>query len=296
MKMVPMSISRSVATTVLKSKKNSPHIFFGAGVAGFIGTVVLSSCATMKLEPVLDEIKEDFETVTNMSGYNELGKEKYSASSYRKDVGYVYLKGAAKIGKLYAPTIVVGGLSIAALTGSHVQLTRRNAALTATLAAAFKAWEEYRERVREEVGESRELDIYHGVEEKVIEIDGKKKKVKEMKHWPFSSYAFKFDAHNQNWQPLPELNRNFLQCVQNHMNQRLQARGHVFLNDIFDALGMERTKAGSICGWVRNGDGDNYIDLGIFEAFNSPLADALDPEIWLDPNLDGIVYELIEDA
>lgn len=291
MKLVPNSVSTGVARSILKSKKNSPHIFFAAGVVGIIGSTILACRATLKLEETVDEIKNDFNAVTDMSGYTELEKKKYTETEYRKDVGYVYMRGAVKLGKLYAPSIIVGGVSVAALTGSHIQLTKRNAALTATLAAVMKAYDEYRARVREVIGEEKEIELYRDVNQEMAEIEGKKQKV-QTSSGKYSPYARLFDEHNVNWQPSSETNRNFLMCQQNYANQMLQARGHVMLNDVYDSLGMERSPAGAVVGWVKNGK-DGYIDFNIWEGMNQRVVGNWEAAIWLDFNVDGVVYELI---
>lgn len=296
MKLVPQSLTRSVARSVLQTKKNSPHIFFVGGVAGVLGSTFLACKATLTLEKKVDEIKTDFDDIINMSGYSELGKEKYTNSAYRKDVAYVYIRSAVKIGGLYAPAVVVGGLSVVALTGSHIQLTKRNAALTATLASVMKAYNEYRARIKEELGEARELELYRDAREEKVEIDGKKEKVTVVTPGNYSIYARCFDETNPQWQQSSETNRLFLQCQQEYANHQLHARGHVLLNDVYDSLGFDRSVAGTIVGWVRNGDGDNYIDFGIFEALNSRFVNNLEPAVWLDFNVDGVVNELIEDA
>lgn len=295
MKLVPSGVSRSIAKSVLKTKMNSPHLFFVGGVAGVVGAGVLACKATLKLEQTLDEIKKDFADVTDMGSYDEIGRAKYTESQYRKDVGYVYMKGAVKIGKLYAPSVIIGSVSIAALTGSHVQMTRRNKALAATLSAVMAAYDAYRARVREEIGEERELELYRDIHDDTVEVDGKKKQIKKIASSKYSVYARVFDEYNPNWRQSSETNRVFLQCQQDYANHQLQARGHVFLNDVYDSLGFERTSAGAVVGWVRDSDKDGYIDFGIFEAMNSRFVNNLEPSIWLDFNVDGVVYDLIEE-
>lgn len=292
MKLIPNGVTRSIGRKVLLTKKNSPHIFFVGGVIGIVGAAYMACKATLKLEETVDEIKEEFVEVKGGQGAPH-----YTDQEYHRDLGLVYIRSVYKVGRLYGPSIFVGTVSVAALTGSHVQLVRRNAALTATLGAMSKAFDEYRSRVREELGEEREREIHLGVKDKLIEENGKKKTVKvaDPDSWPI--YSRMFDESNANWQPNTETNRFFLQANQNYANHLLTARGHVFLNDVYDQLGFERSTPGSVVGWVRDGEGDGYIDFGIYEDLNC-LADA-DPNeplhpFLLDFNVDGVIYELIE--
>lgn len=286
MKFVPHSVTRAVARKALTAKKNSPHIFFGIGVVGVIGSTIMACRATLKVEEIIDEGKADVEAVKKAGPYpNE--------QMYYRDLACVYSRTGARLGRLYGPAALVGVASIAALTGSHVQLTRRNSALTFTLAAVSKAYDEYRVRVREEIGEKRELDIYQGTRTEKREIDGKKQDVEVRDSQGFSPYARLFDEASPNWQKNAELNRIFIQCQQNYANYRLQANGHVFLNEVYDAIGLERSQAGAVVGWVIGGEGDDFIDFGIDEVRNAAFVNGLERNVWLDFNVDGVVYDKI---
>lgn len=289
MKLVPVSVTRNLHRQLLKTKKNSPHIFFFGGVVGVVGSTVLACRATLKLEKVADEIKMD---VDNAKAVDSMVKQ--DEKEYYKSLGYVYVRSAGKIVRLYGPAAVLGAASIGALTGSHIQLTRRNAGLTAAFAAVSKAFDDYRVRVRQEVGDERELELYRCMEDVEIEGEkGKKQLVKVRNKDGVSPYARIFDRSSTAWEANLELNRIFLQCQQNYFNHILNARGHVFLNEVYDALGFERCSEGQIVGWVLNSEGDGYIDFGIFQV-NSPMAlDGTETCIVLDFNVDGAVYDKI---
>lgn len=64
-----------------------------------------------------------------------------------------------------------------------------------------------------------------------------------------------FDSNNRNWVPSPEHNRLFLRAIENHANAVLQARGCLLLNDLYDMLGMPRSRYGLTSGWVSHGNG-----------------------------------------
>lgn len=296
MKFVPVKVTRTVGRQILVAKKNSPHIFFGAGVIGVIGSTVMACRATLKVSDVLDEIKTDAEDVKQLAEVNHAnGVTEYDDGEYQKDLAYVYGRGAVRVVRLYGPAFVVGSASIASLTGAHVSLTRRNAALTAAVAAVTAAYEDYRSRVMEELGPDRELDIYHSVDRKEASVDGKKEIVAVADPNKFSPYARFFDEASTNWTKDPEVNRLQVQSVQNYLNNLLQVRGHVFLNEAYDALGLDRSSAGAVVGWVIGEDGDNYIDFGMFEASERGRAfvNGWERSILLDFNVDGVIYDKI---
>lgn len=294
MKFVPEKLTRSIGRAILKSKKNSPHIFFVGGVIGVVGAGFLACRATLKLEENLDEIKQDFTDLKLMRNSKDVV---YPDKVYYNDLGIVYCKSAVRLGKLYGPALIIGSVSIAALTGSHVQMTRRNKALTVTLALVSQAFEEYRARVREELGDERERDLYQDMHPVKIDIDGKKELVKVKGDGVGSIYAKYFDSTNPNWRRDGEYNRTFIQCQQTYWNQKLHATGHVFLNDVYDSLGFEHTTAGAVVGWLNDGDGDGYITFDYLEAPNDgyfETRNGFERKIILDFNVDGVIYDLIE--
>jgi hypothetical protein len=102
-----------------------------------------------------------------------------------------------------------------------------------------------------------------------------------------SKFTGKFDHSNRNWHPNGTYNRTFLQCQQAYANDILQARGHLFLNEVHDMLGLPRTSDGQLVGWVKNAL-DYYVDFGLFEQFGTDAT-----EFDLTFNVDGVIYDKI---
>jgi hypothetical protein len=296
MKLVPTSLTQGIGRSILQTKANSPHIFFAAGVVGVVATTVLACKATLKVSDTLDTIKKDMEALGEAKTRLDNGdlKDEYTEVDFKKDVVFVYTRSGWELTKLYGPAIIVGTLSIAALTGSHVQLTRRNTALMAAYAIVQKAYEEYRERVREAVGEEKERDLYRGIQIEELE-DGQKALVHVGDTNKLSPYSKIFDEYSPSWQKDPELNRLFVQCQQNYANNLLQSRGHLFLNEVYDMLGIDRTRAGQVVGWVIGPDGDNYVDFGIFDCDSSRFVNGWERSLVLDFNVDGVIYDKIRE-
>lgn len=269
------SLSRQMGRKGLQFKKNSPHIFFAAGLAGSVTSTILACRATLRLSMTLDEIQFDIDTVK---------KNPVVGEDDKRALIHAYARGAAKLARLYGPSAGVAVVSYSLLSGSHIQLTRRNAALAAAYAAVAKAYEEYRQRVIEELGEEKELEIYRGPACLEDAEDG-------VPTSGYSPYARIFDESNPNFIKNSEYNEAFLRCQLNYANDRLQARGHLFLNEVYDWLGFDHTEAGAVVGWVLGGEGDDYVDFGLFK--DGELRDLSEPRIWLDFNVDGIVYNKI---
>lgn len=291
-----MSISSGAGRLVLKTKKNSPHIFFGLGLAGVATSTVLACRATLKLEKTVDEIRDEFAHIESMKIAAEKGGPIYQQDEYIRDLGYAYVHGITKMVKLYGPSVAIGAVSVAMLTGSHVQLSHRNATLTAALAAVSQAYDDYRNRVKAEIGPEKEAQIYQACLLDDPDDEEEIEKLREIgKVTPgLSQYGRIFEQNNVNWNKEPEFSRIFLDCQQRYMNDLLNARGHVFLNDVYDALGFERSPAGAVVGWVKdNPAGDGYVDFGIYDIINLNFVNGSAHGCILDFNVDGVIFEMI---
>lgn len=272
------TLTRTVGRRRLVLKKQSPHIFFVAGIVGSVTSTVLACKATLRLPDTLSEIEKD------------ISQDKKDKHAPDRETALVYAKAALKLTKLYAPALGVGVFSISALSGSHIALSRRNTALMAAYSAVSKAYDDYRRRIMEELGEERELDIYHAAKQMIDDQD-EDTCVVDPNQW--SPYARFFDEASPNWEKNAELNRLFVQCQQNYANELLRARGHLFLNEVYDMLGIDRSQAGQVVGWVVGNSGDNYVDFGMYNAVNARFINGWERSILLDFNVDGVVYDKI---
>lgn len=289
------TLRRRVIRKKLVLKKQSPHIFFVAGVAGTVVSTVLACRATLKLSEALEEIENDVSNVKEFRAtYLQMTPEdqgRYTRSEVNRDTVYVYGKAIYKLGRLYAPAIGIGVVSIGALTGSHVSLSRRNTSLMAAYAAVSKAYDDYRERVIQELGEDREQSIYQARSKIVDTNNGDTVEVADPSKW--SPYARFFDDASPHWEKNSEFNRLYVQCQQNYANEKLRAQGHLFLNEVYDMLGIERSQAGAVVGWVIGDKGDNYIDFGMYDVINAKFINGFERNILLDFNVDGVIYDKI---
>ena len=290
---VRAAVTSRAGRQILTLQKHSPRLMFAAGVVGFGATVFLAARATLKVDEVLENFEDEKEHLEQTAKRAEFSEEDLTRNKVR-----LYIKSSAKVVALYTPAFVVGGLSIASLTGAHVTLTRRNAGLTAAYVALDKGFRAYRERVVEQFGEEADRTArYDMVGHEIVEEGEHGPEVKQVKvlgERKSSIYARFFDESNRNWDRNYSYNRSFLRCQQQFANDLLRARGHVLLNDVYDMLGMERTKEGCVVGWVK-GNADDYIDFGIFDDMYAGqlFVNGDERSILLDFNVDGVVYDLI---
>lgn len=288
-------IGSQIARNMLVVQKSSPGLLLGAGIIGMVASTVLACRSTLKMEPIVEEAKDKLNTARTLE------HPEYSESDRQRDISLIYFQSGVKLTRLYAPAIIVGVFSIAALTRSHHILTTRNAALTAAYTTLERGFKQYRSRVVEKYGEEEDRNLRYGVQEvEIINPETKRKKtVTRVGPGGESIYARFFDPASANWSKEPEYNLVFLHAQQNYANDLLHARGHVFLNDVYDMLDIPRSEAGSVVGWIisPNGDTDNYIDFGVFEGHTQVARDfvnGFEGAILLDFNVDGLIWDKIE--
>lgn len=300
-----------------KMKKHSPEILMVAGVAGVVVSAVMACKATLKVDAIMDETKEKMDKIHKAEddGVTESGED-YFIEDAKKDTAIVYAQTGFKLVKTYAPAVAIGTLSIASILASNNILRKRNVALAAAYATVDKSFKEYRNRVIEKFGQEVDRELKYNIKaEKVptTEVDeetGKEKKVKKnafvVNPSDVSGYARFFEKYtvdedgnsilNPHWEPNNEYNIMFIKAQENYANDLLRAKKRLFLNDVYEMLGLPRTKAGQVVGWVYDEDnpvGDNYVDFGMYadNLSYSDFANGFDPAILLDFNVDGNVWE-----
>lgn len=298
--------TRLLSSTQYQIKKHSPEILMVAGIAGTIVGTVLACKATTKVSEIIEEKNKNIEDVHTC--LEEKPKE-YTEEDSKKDLTIIYAQTGVKLFKLYAPAIGVMALSFASIIAGHKVLKKRNVAIAAAYAVIDKSFKQYRKNVIEEFGEGVDQQMRFGLKSKEIKKKDKDgKTVKETEYYidpegnpldNISEYARFFDASSENFAKDPEYNMMFLRRQQDYANEMLKARGHLFLNEVYDLLDIPRSKAGQVVGWVydKNGNtkGDNYVDFGLYrnDQGTRRFVNGLEYNILLDFNVDGVIYDLI---
>lgn len=294
------SVNGVTSKAVMKLKKHSPEILVVAGIAGTVVSAVLACKATTKVAEILDETKGTLDTIHDGMETGAINGQEYTTEDGKKDTVVVYAQTGMKLAKLYGPAIILGTLSITSILASNNILRKRNVALGAAYAAIDKSFKEYRGRVIERFGEQVDTELKYGIKAKKfeeIEVDpetGREKKVKKtvMVADPNlqSDYAVYFDSKSRNYETNPDYNRMFLKAQQAFANDKLQTRGHLFLNEVLDDLDLPRTPAGQIVGWTKDGP-DGYVNFRIVEVERETEDGRHEPTLLLDFNVEGNIWE-----
>lgn len=312
-------IKNTFNKVTFKLQKHAPEMLVGAGIVGTVASAVLACRATLKVSDILEETKDHIDGVHKVLDDPSIKDDQYSEEDSKKDLAIIYAQTAVKVAKTYAPSVILGGMSIAGILGGHNILRKRNVALAAAYTVVDQSFKDYRSRVIDRFGETVDKELKHNLKAtkfKIKEEDEETGKTKTVTKPGFvvnnptdvSEYARFFDRFSMNengesvinpyWNDVPEYNLMFLKSTERYANERLVSQGRLFLNEVYDMLGIPRSKAGQIVGWVydpEKGNGDNYVDFGLYKdnLSYSDFVNGFDPAILLDFNVDGNVWDLM---
>lgn len=283
-------VSNSLGSTGLRISKASPEIFVGIGIGCMIAGTVFACKATLKADTVIKEKNETLGKVkaardavlNDDEDFKDITEDVYSAEDYRKDLIITYTNAAKGFIKLYWPAILCGTVGVASILYGHNILSSRNVAIAAAYETVKEGYSEYRKRVIDELGEDADRRFRYGIQKKDIEVEEEKEdgtvKTKTKKNADvlegYSKNAKFFDSSSPYWEKSAEHNLYFLLERQEYANHLLQTRGHIFVNEIYDMLGIPRTKAGAVEGLVKEKNGETVVvDFGIYEIYKDAARD-----------------------
>lgn len=295
-------VQKTAVKGYMKLRKFSPEIALAGGVACGVGAIVVAVVRAKKVTEAIEEAHKDLDDIQGAIEESETSEE---VKAKKKMTWKAYNKMVWKIARALAPAIGLEVASIALILLSHGILSKRYLNTTAALASLNEAFNGYRGRVREVIGDEAEKVLMAGgkVEKNIkvegengetIDIPGNGLVIKDHKNSP---YEFDFNRHTAplTWSCNPDYSEMFLRNSQNYFNDLLQSRGHVFMNEVLDHLGLKRTPAGQVCGWIK-GAGDDYIDFGYMDSFMRDYkldSDLCRKNIHLNFNVDGPIWDMI---
>lgn len=309
-------LSRAFHKVGFKIKKHSPEILLGAGIIGGVTATVLACKSTVKASQIVKEAKKEIAGVHTVledpklqQMYVEKYGEEFTPEECKKETRILCVQTGLKLAKVYALPVTLGVLSLTSILTSHNIIRKRNLALAAAYTTLDTSFKGYRSRVVERLGEQMDRELRYNIkskeiEEKVVDENGEEKIVKKTVDVvdpvyvsQYSDYARCFDETCPNWERDAEYNLTFIKNVERFMNEKLQTQGYLFLNEVYEAFGWPKTRAGQQVGWIydeKNPIGDNRVDFGIYDmhkAVNREFVNGYEKSIWLDFNVDGVILD-----
>lgn len=309
------AVKNAAGGTVLFTKAHAPEILVGGGVAGFVLTVIGACKATSK---AVDIIEEKESALLENDTY--LAEGVLTQKEHDDNIRITNRNARWMLVKTYLPTATGLAVSVILVLGGYRMINGR---LVKT-AAAYKLLEDgfgrYRENVRDEFGEETDWRMLNNVRperlqaanaereaNREIEADKKRKRKNyENRRTGYQEiYSQIFDQYSDRWRRswTPDQVWEYLRQKQREANDMLRIRKHLFLNEVYDLLGMERTEPGCVVGWIlTKNNPDSYVDFGLDsipeERRREILSAERNEDIWvrLHFNPDGLIYNMIDKA
>lgn len=176
---VPAKAMAMIGNVGRAIKAKSPQIAMGVGVV----TSVLALVEAVKQTPkAIDIIEDHKEELAKCKEALEIGDENFGMREYKINVYRTCGHTALRLAKTYAVPVVMEATSLFCFFGAHKIMTERNKLLSAALATATDAYNSYRNKVIEAIGEEKEEQIRLGTstEKMTTEVIDEKGKVKSV--------------------------------------------------------------------------------------------------------------------
>ena len=151
--------------------------------------------------------------------------------------------------KCYIPAVITGVMSVACIVGASSVNARRNAALMAAYTLSETSLKEYKEKVVDMVGESKEKEIREEiVKDKLEKNPVNDREVVITKTGNTLCYELMTGRYFRS-------DINSINAAVNELNRRMIASpcGNVSLNEFFNEIGLSNTESGNMLGWNIDG-------------------------------------------
>jgi hypothetical protein len=219
-----MDISSILRLTGKRITENSPTILASTAVAGVVGTAVLAAKGGMKAAPVLEERYQE----TRLSEFNKREQ---------------FIDSVKTVWKFYIPAAISGGATIAAIvSGNHIS-ARRNAALLSLYTISETAFQQYKDKVVETIGDRKEQKVRDEIAQEQVAAN------------PASNGQVFITGKGVNpcyesWTGRYfESDMESLRRAENSLNKLILDNMYASLNDFFELIGLPRTSYGEEVGW-----------------------------------------------
>ena len=208
--------------------QKSPTILLVLGIGGCVSATVIAIKETPKAVKLIEKRKEELKT------------EKLDVKEIVRTTW-----------KLYLPVVVTGTLSIACVIFSHSINERRKAALATAYAIAETSMAEYRDQIREKLGEETEQSIVNAIEEKhandilpptgLVLVGDEDYFIEGITRQVFKS------------------TKNDILSIVNYLNAKMRNEQYITLNEYLSELGLDPSDIGDFLEW--HIDLSGYIDV-----------------------------------
>ena len=232
---------------------NSPNILTAIGVTGTAVTAYLAGRASFKAAEVLAETEY----------YEDTEEKDILALSLRDKVELTW--------KLYIPAAGSFVMTIACIIAANRIGTRRAAAMAAAYSLSEKAFEEYKKKVVDKMGENKEQAVRDEIAQD--HIDQNPVKDREVIITGIGDVLC-YDAYSGRYF---QSDVQSLRAAMNDVNQQVVNSYYASLTDFYDRIGLARTSISDDVGW----NADKLLNL----EFSTGMTEDKRPCIHVDFNV-----------
>jgi len=259
--------------------KNAPKILTAVGIISYAGAVLTTVKSTQKIEAKLandvDKLRALKDDLKNKEAIN-MGE--IVVKDVKREMLKTSLHAVGTTIKVYLPTLILFTTGTTCILSASSIMYKRQAALTAAYGALNTTFAKYRERVAEKYGVEEERAIRQGAE---LVKDPKTGEVtyQQTQDVIDTDYSIIYDDTCERWQDGQNLScqASYLEYIQAQLQQRLEDNGYLFLEDVYDALGVNKLmlddrklQAMKVVGWLFDADKHpSFISFGLRDKLNN---------------------------
>ena len=227
-----LSLRKTGNKALTSVKKHSPELLLAGGVIAGVATVVTACRATLKVNDILDDHQDRMEEIRRSFDPDSKEIKKATTKAYIK-TGWEFAKEFGLSAALGATAVACNVASFKIQKHRNIELTKENAALTATCLTLSETIRKYRERWKEKVGEEVENEVWNNLSDIEITrdyVDEKGKKKTEKKKTKVvgpdgaSPYARYITKTNPDYHKDPAVMAMYMRAQTAHMNDTKNCR------------------------------------------------------------------------
>ena len=283
------TLGNTISKMSFKVEKDAPQILMVVGIVGVGAALAACIKETLELPEIIEEATAEKEAIKEKYK-DERAEEDVPTDAEKKEQISLYVDTVGRVAKLYLPTIILTVFSVGCIVSGQKILIRNNIALTAAYASLAKEFDEYRKNTKQLYGD----DVDKQLRFAAAEDNPDQTKLLGGTRYSFNEQTSKY------WKRSTEDNVYFITIVCDEANVLLEARGHLFVNDVLEMLGMEPTIEGHDKGWIYDKNVEHKIDFGIYLQKFIKAREEMDgineTGIWLEMNVDGDIRHCLKAA
>lgn len=285
-----------VKKVIWVGKKYAPEILTYGGVAAMIGGTVFACKQTPKAVEIVEDTKKQLSVIkateeeaaqNNRLVKRDGGLISYSPQDYKKDITIAHVNNIKALAKNYAVPglMLIGGAAM--VLGGHGILRKRNAVAIATLSSVMEGFNKYRSNVIKELGETADKhfrfgkgtpDVIETVDAESGEVTQEKTSTDGFADFPDDDprfFMFSKETAPDFYKGNLLMDLAQLRSFQNLSTDELRIYGNINVNRIRQICGVKPIDEGLDNGYVVDGNGDGYVDFGIFDRVTG------EPKAWV---------------